>query len=93
MWLISMEMYAAHKQTGARLIRAVPLIHCQHSDRRLFLVHFTKQMYLIKRDTPELRKTDRHKQRTGKVGFLQRMGFGPVVKECRCGCEMPSHTA
>lgn len=30
-WLISMEMYAAHKQTRARLIRTVPLIHRQTS--------------------------------------------------------------
>lgn len=57
MRLISMEMYAAHKQTGARLIRAAPLIHCQppaHTSPGLFLVSFTKQMYLIKKETPEL---------------------------------------
>lgn len=55
-WLISMEIYAAHKQTRACLIRAEPLIHCQHpahTSPGLFLVSFTKQMYLIKRDAPE----------------------------------------
>lgn len=54
--LISMEMYAAHKQTGARLIRAAPLIHRQPPARTspgLFLGSFTKQMYLIKKETPE----------------------------------------
>lgn len=54
--LISMEMYAAHKQTGARLIRAAPLIHRQPpacTSPGLFLGSFTKQMYLIKKETPE----------------------------------------
>lgn len=54
--LISMEMYAAHKRTGARLIRAAPLIHRQPPARTspgLFLGGFTKQMYLIKKETPE----------------------------------------
>lgn len=53
--LISMEMYAAHKQTGARLIRATPLIHRQPpacTSPGLFLGHFTKQMYLIKKRDP-----------------------------------------
>lgn len=56
MQLISMEMYAAHKQTGARLIRAAPLIHRQPpacTSPGLFLGSFTKQMYLIKKETPE----------------------------------------
>lgn len=51
-----MEMYAAHKQTGARLIRAAPLIHRQPpacTSPGLFLGSFTKQMYLIKKETPE----------------------------------------
>lgn len=59
--LISMEMYAAHKQTGARLIRAAPLIHCQPpacTSPGLFLGSFTKQMYLIKKETPEQPERD-----------------------------------
>lgn len=59
--LISMEMYAAHKQTGARLIRAAPLIHRQppaYTSPRLFLGSFTKQMYLIKKETPEQPESD-----------------------------------
>lgn len=61
MQLISMEMYAAHKQTGARLIRAAPLIHCQPpacTSPGLFLGSFTKQMYLIKKETPEQPERD-----------------------------------
>lgn len=84
--LINMEIYAAHKQTGARLIRVAPLIHRQHPARTspgLFLVSFTKQMYLIRRDTPELRKTDRQRQRHGKAAPLQGIGLGPVVKVAR----------
>lgn len=61
MQLINMEMYAAHKQTGARLIRAAPLIHCQPpacTSPGLFLGSFTKQMYLIKKETPEQPERD-----------------------------------
>lgn len=56
MQLISMEMYVAHKQTGADLIRAAPLIQRQPPpgpSPGLFLGSFTKQMYLIKKRTPE----------------------------------------
>lgn len=84
--LINMEIYAAHKQTGARLIRVAPLIHRQHpahTSPGLFLVSFTKQMYLIRRDTPELRKTDRQRQKHGKAAPLQGTGLGPVVKVSR----------